>query len=177
MRSIPFEKLSIPLSEIKEGISHFTFHVVDSNFEVIQERSFPNGVEVSAQFTILGNDYLAKIEAKGKCTIICDRCGDSIIRRIDGKVQTLYTFDRLTYQEADSDDIHLLSPSEQEIDIRQDVIDCMTLALPAKILCREDCVGLCPLCGVNLNKKKCHCSREEIDTRWDGLKNLNLNNH
>ena len=172
MRSIPFEKLSIPLSEIKEGISHFTFHVVDSNFEVIQERSFPNGVEVSAQFTILGNDYLAKIEAKGKCTIICDRCGDSITKLIDGNVQTLYTFDRLKYQEADSDDIHLLSPSEKEIDIRQDIIDVLTLALPVKILCQENCAGLCPHCGVNLNKQKCRCSSDEMDSRWNGLKNI-----
>lgn len=172
MRSIPFEKLSIPLSEIKAGIAHFAFLVEDSDLDVIRDRTFPNGIAVNARFTVLGNDYLVKIEAGGKCTLICDRCGESIIKLIAGEVQTLYTFDQLKYQEADSDDIHLLSASEQEINIRQDVVDALTLALPTKVLCREDCLGLCPHCGVNLNKKKCRCSNEEIDSRWNGLKNI-----
>lgn len=172
MRSIPFEKLSIPLSEIEEGISHFALHVEGSNLDVIQGVSFPNGIDVNAQFTVLGNDYLVKIVVKGECVLICDRCGESIIKLIEGEVQTLYTFDRLKYQEANSDDIHLLSTSEQEIDIRQDVVDSLAFALPNKVLCRENCLGLCPHCGANLNKKKCHCSKVEVDPRWNGLKNI-----
>jgi uncharacterized protein len=174
LRSIPFEKLSIPLSEIKEGISHFVFRVEDSNLAVVQGRSFPNGIEVNTQFTVLGNDYLVKIEAKGECALICDRCGESIIKLIIGEVQTLYTFDRLKLQETNSDDIHLLSSSEKEIDIRQDVFDSLILALPTKVICREDCLGLCPHCGVNLNKEECRCSKEKMDPRWNGLKNVKL---
>lgn len=172
MRSIPFEKLSVPLSDIGEGISHFAFHVVDFDFEVNQGRSFDKELEVNAQFTTIRDEYLVKVEVKGKGNFSCDRCGESITRSIQGVVQTLYTFDRTRYGEANTDDIHLLSGSEQEIDIRQDVRDALILAVPTKILCRKECLGLCPQCGVNLNKKKCKCSNKEMDPRWNVLKGI-----
>ncbi|NMA14219.1 MAG: DUF177 domain-containing protein [Clostridia bacterium] len=41
-----------------------------------------------------------------------------------------------------------------------------------KTLCREDCKGLCPICGSNLNIKQCRCERESIDPRLAALKNF-----
>src|SRR5579872_1541022 len=46
------------------------------------------------------------------------------------------------------------------------------LALPLKITCREDCKGLCPQCGKNLNQEQCSCSTEVADPRWDALKEV-----
>lgn len=46
------------------------------------------------------------------------------------------------------------------------------LSQPLKILCREDCKGLCPICGGNKNKSLCSCTNENIDHRWSLLKNL-----
>jgi uncharacterized protein len=158
--------------EIREGTSHFAFHVVDFNLEINRGRSLAKELEVSAQFTAIGDEYLVKAEVKGEGIFSCDRCGESITRSIQGVVQTLYTFDRLKYREANSDDIHLLSGSEQEIDIRQDVRDALVLAVPIKILCQEACLGLCPKCGVNLNKRKCKCSNKETDPRWNALKGI-----
>jgi uncharacterized protein len=174
LRSIPFEKLSVPLSEIGEGISHFAFHVVDFDLEINEGRSFAKDLEVNAQFTVIGDEYLVKAEVKGEGIFSCDRCGESISRSIQGVVQTLYTFDRFKYGEANSDDVHLLSGSEQEIDIRQDVRDALILAVPTKILCQKECLGLCPRCGANLNKKKCKCSNKETDPRWDALKGIHF---
>jgi uncharacterized protein len=174
LRSIPFEKLSVPLSEIGEGISHFAFHVVGFGLEINRGCSFAKELEVDAQFTAIRDEYLVKVEAKGEGNFSCDRCGASITRSIQGFVQTLYTFDRTKYGEANTDDIRLLSGSEQEIDIRQDVRDALILAVPTKILCRKECLGLCPQCGVNLNEKKCKCSHEEIDPRWNALKGIHF---
>lgn len=174
MRSIPFEKLGVPLSEIGEGISHFVFHVVDFDLEINPGRSFAKELEVNAQFTVVGDEYLLKAEVKGEGNFNCDRCGEVISKSVKGVVQTLYTFDRIKYEETNSDDIRLLSGSDQEIDIRQDVRDALVLAVPAKILCREDCLGLCPQCGVNLNRKKCKCSVQETDPRWDVLKGIHF---
>jgi uncharacterized protein len=172
LRSIPFEKLSVPLSEIKEGISHFAFRVVDSNLGIVQGRSFPDHFEVNAQFTVVGDEYLVRIEIKGEGHFTCDRCGESVVRNLNGEVQTLYTFDRAKYQEVNSDDVRLLSGSEQEIDIRQDVMDALMLTVPQKVLCQESCKGLCAHCGVNLNKESCRCPGEEIDPRWEALKEI-----
>ena len=46
------------------------------------------------------------------------------------------------------------------------------LAIPMRPLCREDCAGLCPTCGHNLNQGACGCSHREIDPRWAKLSKL-----
>lgn len=46
------------------------------------------------------------------------------------------------------------------------------LELPLKAMCREDCKGLCPHCGINLNSEKCSCSEPQEDPRWSGLKDI-----
>jgi uncharacterized protein len=62
------------------------------------------------------------------------------------------------------DQHHLLDLSEV---LRQDVL----LALPMHVLCREDCKGLCPTCGNNLNEGACDCA-PDIDPRWAALQDL-----
>ena len=49
----------------------------------------------------------------------------------------------------------------------------LLLNLPEQVLCKEDCKGLCPECGTNLNLKDCDCGDKDIDPRWAALKNLN----
>ena len=50
--------------------------------------------------------------------------------------------------------------------------DAIVLALPHKILCRADCMGLCPACGTNLNDELCQCGPPEPDGRWGPLRGL-----
>lgn len=46
------------------------------------------------------------------------------------------------------------------------------VALPMRSICREDCRGLCPVCGANRNGNPCSCRESFTDPRWDALKNL-----
>ncbi len=46
------------------------------------------------------------------------------------------------------------------------------LALPVKRVCREDCKGICPVCGANRNEVACDCHEKPADDRWAALKNL-----
>lgn len=46
------------------------------------------------------------------------------------------------------------------------------LALPLKVVCRENCKGLCPQCGKNLNQEQCSCSTPLEDPRWEALKDI-----
>ena len=63
------------------------------------------------------------------------------------------------------DDHHVLDITEA---VRQSTI----LALPMKALCRADCAGICPECGVNRNEaRRCACQSEKIDPRWAPLLN------
>jgi len=44
--------------------------------------------------------------------------------------------------------------------------EAIVLSLPIKSLCKEDCKGLCPVCGKNLNEGECDCRKEPADVRW-----------
>lgn len=63
------------------------------------------------------------------------------------------------------DERHILDLTEA---IRQHTL----LAIPMKPLCREDCTGLCPNCGHNLNQGPCSCPAQEVDPRWSELVKL-----
>ena len=59
------------------------------------------------------------------------------------------------------------------MDISEAIRQYTVMALPIKPLCRQDCSGLCPTCGADLNEKRCDCT-PEIDPRWEKLNTLVL---
>ena len=62
---------------------------------------------------------------------------------------------------------------EQHIlDLTETVRQSELLAIPMKPLCREDCAGLCPECGHNLNQGSCNCPPQKVDPRWSKLSQL-----
>jgi uncharacterized protein len=56
-----------------------------------------------------------------------------------------------------------------EVDLREALRESVVLACPQAPLCGEDCLGLCPVCGVDRNEIACTCAEEEHDPRWDAL--------
>lgn len=62
----------------------------------------------------------------------------------------------------------------KEIDVGEAIREQILLALPPAPLCREDCKGLCPSCGKDLNEGDCGCDRKVQDPRWAALKALQL---
>jgi uncharacterized protein len=63
---------------------------------------------------------------------------------------------------------------EAQLDMRAWARDALALALPAQIVCREDCAGLCAVCGENLNRSPDHAHEREPDPRWAALRELKL---
>jgi len=59
-----------------------------------------------------------------------------------------------------------------ELDLTEAVRQYALLAIPMKPLCREDCAGLCPNCGHNLNRGPCGCPPQGADPRWSELSKL-----
>lgn len=59
-----------------------------------------------------------------------------------------------------------------EVNLTADIINAIILSLPMKPLCSENCKGICPQCGTNLNIAKCNCEEENIDPRLAILKDL-----
>ena len=56
------------------------------------------------------------------------------------------------------------------IDLTEAILQYALMAVPMKPLCREDCAGLCPVCGRDLNLGNCNCPPQEMDARWSRLR-------
>jgi uncharacterized protein len=78
------------------------------------------------------------------------------------------------YQAESDDSEELRTPyiADDRLDLSTWARDLVALALPAKILCREDCAGLCAGCGANLNVEACRCPPGGLDQRWSKLAQL-----
>jgi uncharacterized protein len=75
-------------------------------------------------------------------------------------------------REVEEDDLTTAFYSDEQIDLGQLMLEQFHLALPMKPLCREDCRGLCPQCGTNLNTGACECRQSWVDPRLAALKEL-----
>jgi uncharacterized protein len=75
-------------------------------------------------------------------------------------------------REIEEDDLSTAYYQDDEIDLGQLMREQFYLAMPMKPLCRDDCAGLCPVCGINLNKGGCSCTRQWEDPRFAALKAL-----
>lgn len=61
---------------------------------------------------------------------------------------------------------------EDELDLEELIYSDIILDLPIKYICKDDCRGICPQCGANLNIDNCNCNKSEIDPRLEALKAL-----
>ena len=104
-------------------------------------------------------------ELTAEMICICDRCGcefESV------KVTPL---DAVIVEENTGDDPELFTLEGDGIDLSEVLETCFILDMETKFLCREDCKGLCPTCGKNLNLGPCGC-RKQIDPRFAVLEQL-----
>ena len=87
----------------------------------------------------------------GACVAPCDRCLEPAVLPLEAELKTVLTLDS-------SEDESVLVEGGK-IDLERTAYDALVLALPTKILCQEDCRGLCPSCGKNLNDGDCGCNK------------------
>jgi uncharacterized protein len=103
----------------------------------------------------------------GEVEAECRRCLEPARAAVEEELHLLFA-DGLD-EEADESDVYLLEPRARTVDLRPALREQWLLAVPGFALCREDCRGLCPRCGANLNDGPCDCE-PEIDRRWAALK-------
>lgn len=58
------------------------------------------------------------------------------------------------------------------LDLTDSLREAIILETPQALICRDDCRGICPKCGTDLNESKCSCRTDETDPRWEALKDL-----
>jgi len=99
-------------------------------------------------------------------TTYCGRCLKTLVRDIALDINEGFSKTELY----DKDDIYIFKGTE--IPLGEALTDNFIINVPAKSVCREDCKGLCPVCGTDLNVEECSCNREYIDPRLKALKSF-----
>ena len=100
-------------------------------------------------------DYFWHATLTGTVRVACRRCLTEIAYPLEAKVDVLFSADP---DAADDPSVYPLEEPVNEVDVRPAVREEVALAVPAFPLCREDCAGLCPHCGANLNLGPCGCT-------------------
>lgn len=108
-----------------------------------------------------------KGEFRGKFLFSCDLCGENAYVDIVAPVDECYTNVKATFEDDEDGEIRYFEGTS--IDITYALEQSVFLELPMKILCNENCKGLCPDCGCNLNKSSCDCANNRIDPRLAAL--------
>jgi uncharacterized protein len=98
----------------------------------------------------------------------CRRCLKPVLVPVAAEVGALFTRDD---DAADDPDAYRLQSHDTEVDLRPAVREELALAVPRFAVCRDDCRGLCPHCGKDLNAGPCGCA-PDTDPRWRALADL-----
>ena len=149
--SIPFS-VSVDLSDLCYGVS------------------YPVTEPVVASGTVRNTAGVLMMEGELTTTIhgTCDRCARDFDRAVSFPIGVILVTEMADEENEDEWVFPLEGDSADLDDIVRTVF---VLNLDSKLLCREDCAGLCPQCGKNLNDGPCNC-RKELDPRFAALKQL-----
>lgn len=141
-----------------------------SHEKVNEVYSFVSPVEVKGE--IRNRTGIVSISVKAMFTYEspCDRCAEIVRREMTVPVEHL-----LASELNDENNDEYLVVKDMKLDLDELVTEDIFLTLPSKFLCKDDCKGLCSVCGQNLNKGSCSCEKP-IDPRLEVLRQLLDNN-
>ena len=161
--------MKIPFAGLGEGKHEFFFTEQPSVLELEAEFS-EVAVRVDAEKTPSEVFFRAVVTADRRC--ICDRCLMEFIKPVSASYVVHYVTDDANAAAFDPAETQVVSPSLPAITIDEDVRQTLQVAVPLKLLCEEQCKGLCPRCGKNLNEGPCSCEPDDPDSRWEALEQL-----
>ena len=133
--------------------------------------------ELDLQATRAGDEVRLVGNLKATVEIDCDRCLKPLTMAVDQSFDLLYVPPAKTSAEKElgDDDLSIGFYQDEVINVDDVVREQVELALPMTRLCSEECRGLCPECGANLNEGDCLCADSQVDPRWSALKELKSN--
>ena len=104
---------------------------------------------------------------EGEVGLECRRCLTDVRAAVSEDLQLIFA--EVGDEEIEDPDVYPIDPEAAELDLRPAVREEWLLAVPAFVLCREDCRGLCATCGADMNEDPAH-SHNAADPRWAALR-------
>jgi uncharacterized protein len=163
----------LSLTEVSRGETRFTGAVSpeaplwEGSDVRLQE---PLRVDLRAQ--TVGDGVLVRGRMRTRLTQECRRCLAPVAADVEDEVTLLFEPLREDEEEELEGEVYPLPERGDELDLGPALREELILRLPDFVLCSENCRGLCPTCGANLNETTCACVPVEEPSPWSALKNL-----
>jgi uncharacterized protein len=150
-----------------------------SHWGLLYSFSEPLSALVSAYYS--DGRVVMDVSLRGRGTVPCARCLEPAGLEINGKLRYLFSLcsrddveaDReLSSEGKEQDDVIIVDSWEGEVDLAPMVWEVLITSLPPSAKCSENCKGLCPVCGANLNVEECGCRKREPDPRLEVLRSF-----
>jgi uncharacterized protein len=169
--------MRIELENLEGGKGDFAHVYQPEELNPVDERvRLIEPAQVTGKIRLAGHEVFVNGHVDTRAQVECDRC----LQPVDLPVSADFALEYITGSDYESSEVAELTEAEmlvavfdgQAIDVDEVVKEQILLAVPTRMLCREDCKGICPECGTDRNTGDCNCVAEDIDPRWAALKNL-----
>ena len=132
-----------------------------NSFEFAEETEINGGISNQA------GEFFLKAQVSGKFVTACARCGKPA-----GQEFSFELNEKLIKEGSTVTDEDAIVFQGNEIDVADLAVNTFLMEAPGRFLCKEDCKGLCPVCGKDRNVEACSCEEESVDPRFDILNNI-----
>lgn len=169
--------MRIDLENLEGGKGDFAHVYQPEDLNPVDERiGLTEPATVTGKIRLAGNEVFLNGHVDTRAKVECDRC----LKTVETPVDADFELEYITGSEYESGDVAELTEAEMSvavfdgkaIDVDEIVKEQIVLAVPTRMLCREDCKGICPECGTDRNTGDCNCTTDDIDPRWAALKKI-----
>jgi uncharacterized protein len=158
------EKLSLPykllpelaeLASTKELSGKLPYGQLTRGSQVFD---LSDGISYDLVLTNTGGGVLLAGSACTAGTTVCARCLEDAEFEVEGEVEGYFILNPDTRDVELSDDEFVIVGTDGVVDLAVPIVAAVIFELPQVLFCKEDCAGLCPVCGANLNEQQCGCA-------------------
>ena len=164
----------LDLNRIRAGVDRVTRRFEPSEFT--GDDQFKVVAPVALDVEIAKDARKVRLTGQIQTTLStdCSRCLEPFSIDVDAAIDSMFLPASANKAEADdevaAEDLGVSYYRDDIIDLGEMMREQFYLTLPMKPLCRPDCLGLCPVCGINRNRETCACQTEWVDPRLDALR-------
>ena len=163
--------MKINIANIDDGLNQLDLSEPSRDFTLLDHGHLKGDIQVKLVIDKRLDDLNLKATIVSSAELVCDRCLRKFEKELNSNFEVYYSS---KYSDSEEQNTRHLSLNNPTINLLSDVRSSLVLSLPIKLLCEENCKGLCPTCGVNWNQRDCECPTEQIDSRWETLKKLQV---
>ena len=138
-----------------------------SEFEFLGVKPFHAPVAINGKIVSRAGIVESQLSCKVSYVGVCDRCLKETVKSYTVNIGRVIV---VSLENEENDDIAVVP--DMQLDLEDFCYADIVMSLPTKLLCKDDCRGLCPDCGCDLNSGECNCSKKEVDPRLSALAEL-----